>query len=634
MKKFSDIDIVKKCKSALKRNFMTGKIIDFRNNVRNRRDINSETYKMTNILLTLLFPVFIVCMAELNQNKYPSKFILFVAERPSVMLFNIIVSFLIFAALYFILRRGWRAIFVQSAIYMTLSTTELFKYNTNGNHLTLQDLSLAKSLQSITSFAYIKITAVLIVYIIICLAYIVAAFWFNPKIKMKWFKAVVPAVCCAGACFSIMFVPSFGNKVYALFDIDTSSSKNTFILNEKFNNNGFLAFFMQDSTETIENKLTEPENYNEESIDEYLDEDNSENDSENSSEKDADVQPNVVVIMSESYADFRVFDELDVSYEYYKGFDAVCNDNGAYSSYAIVPTYASYTCRTEFELMFGLPVKSMNDADMPQKLLLDRKQTTIPSYYKATGYNTAYIHPYLSTFYGRDEIYSNYSFDKMIFEDDFTVDVDYYGNYIDDATVYNQIEELIKDSDEPMYIHTTTMQNHQPYNYGTHGDDQFANYLDLIKHTGDCLENLMNDLKEIDEPTIVFYIGDHFPSLRGEDSVYSELGITSENCSTLYEQHYVIWSNYDVDYSDIPDEKFSVFYMPYKLMQMAGISGDSFTDEMLDKMETCPLYSTNYQPDSAADSELDMLTYDRTLGSQMSDNPLAVLYPEEITETK
>ena len=42
-----------------------------------------------------------------------------------------------------------------------------------------------------------------------------------------------------------------------------------------------------------------------------------------------------------------------------------------------------------------------------------------------------------------------------------------YGTYIDDNTVYNQIEQLITDTDEPLYLHATTMQNHQPYNQGT-----------------------------------------------------------------------------------------------------------------------------------------------------------------------
>jgi hypothetical protein len=219
----------------------------------------------------------------------------------------------------------------------------------------------------------------------------------------------------------------------------------------------------------------------------------------------------------------------------------------------------------------------------------------------------------------------------MIFIDDFDAENDSYGNYIDDSVVFDKLENLIEDSDEPMFIHTTTMQNHQPYDQGDDPDDQFTNYLNQIKHTSDSLETFVNDLKDIDEPTIVLYIGDHFPSLRGEDSVYNQLGITSKNCSTLYEQHYILWSNYDVDYSVVPDEKFSVFYMPYIMMQLADIGGDDFINTMIDKMQTTPVYSTNYDPDGESDEELDMLTYDRVLGEQISDNPLSELYPLEST---
>ena len=37
-----------------------------------KREENSGKYKMTNLILTILFPFFIVCMAEINQDKYPS----------------------------------------------------------------------------------------------------------------------------------------------------------------------------------------------------------------------------------------------------------------------------------------------------------------------------------------------------------------------------------------------------------------------------------------------------------------------------------------------------------------------------------------------------------------------------------
>lgn len=47
-----------------------------------KRDENSEKYKMTNLLLTVLFPIFIVCMAEINQGKYrPNLFYLPLQDR-------------------------------------------------------------------------------------------------------------------------------------------------------------------------------------------------------------------------------------------------------------------------------------------------------------------------------------------------------------------------------------------------------------------------------------------------------------------------------------------------------------------------------------------------------------------------
>ena len=215
------------------------------NSFNGRRNENSRKYKMTNLLLTVLFPVFIVCMAEINQAKKPAKFILFVAERPSVMLFNILIASLIFYGLMLLFKKGWIAAAIQSFIYMALSITELFKFNTNGNHLIMTDMKLVKSVKSLTSFAYIKITPVLIAYVLIVLIYLGAVFWFNPKMKLKITRRIVPALACIGACVSVVTIPAISKPVYSLFDLDTTAADNTFKLNEKFENNSFLEFFCQ-----------------------------------------------------------------------------------------------------------------------------------------------------------------------------------------------------------------------------------------------------------------------------------------------------------------------------------------------------------------------------------------------------
>ncbi len=579
-----------------------------------KRELNTTKYSMTNRLLVLLFPIFIVSMAEINQAKHLSKFVLFVANKPLVMLFNILMASLIFYAILLISKRGWLAMLSVGVTYFFLSIVELFKFGTNGNHLILTDMRMARSPKSLTSFAYIKITPILIVYTVIVLAFIVAGFWFNPKIRIKFSKRISAAFVCIATCLSIVVIPSVSMPVYSLFDIDTTVSSNSFKLNEKFDNNSFLAFFVQTTSENLSNKLVEPTDYALNTVDGYL------KDSLEVEASESFVKPNVIMVMSEAFADFRVFDELNLDTDAYDGYDWVAKQG--YKGTTVVPTFASFTVRTEFELNFGLPVRSLKDPNMPQRLLEKREQPTIARMYKDMGYSTAYIHPFLSTFYSRETKYSYFGFDTMIFQDDFTVDVDYYTSYISDEVVFDQINQLVKDTDEPLFIHTTTMQNHQPYNQGDDPNDELTNYLSGIKYTSDSLKALTEDLDKLDEPTVLVMVGDHFPSFKGEDNIYDTLGINGDNCSVVYEQPYVVWSNYDLDYNSVPDEKTSVFYLPYIIMDLIGAPKNGFTTEMLKKMDEFPIYSTNHSPNVPSDETLDVLTYDRIIGNIYSDEEL------------
>lgn len=593
-----------------------------------KRDDNSERFKVLNIILMIAFPIFIACMAEINQFKHVSSFLNFAVERPSVLLFNFIAAGIVFILLLAAFRKGWLAVLAQSIIYMALSITELFKYGTNGNHLILSDMKLFKSIKSLKSFAYIKITPRLIIYCLIVLAFIAVVFHLNPKLpRHKPFKRAIAAAACAGISMCMIVFPGFYTPVYNFFKLDTTAASNAFLLNEKFDNNSFLAFIVETASESFENRLVEPENYNEEYVSTIIDTDIDETENFNGG-----VKPNVIVVMSESYADFRVFDELGIDDSYYAGFDKACAEGK--SGIAVTPTYASYTVRSEFELLFGLPVRGLNTPNMPQRELADREQPAFAQYYKSWGYKTAYVHPFQGSFYSRTRIYGDFGFDTMIFHDDiegvtdFTVPVEHFGTYVDDNTVFNQLLDLIKTTDDPMYIHTTTMQNHQPYNLGEDPDDEIGNYLTWVKHTNEGLDSFLEELKKLDEPTLVFFVGDHFPSLRGETSVYNQLNITGENCSTLYEQKYFFWSNYDADFSDVPEEKFSFFYVPYIIADIIDAPHDSFIESMDEYMKEIPIYSTDYNDGTPDNDMLDVLTYDRVIGDVMSPCPI----PEEILE--
>lgn len=627
-------------KNSMKEKLFSGfsKLRDKISRLNERRNLNSETYKATNLILTLMFPIFIVLIAEINQCKYPSKLVMFIVEKPTIFMFDIFISSIIFYTLYLLFRKGFWAVLVQGIVYFFLSTAELFKYGTNGNHLILTDMKLFRSAKSLTSFAYIKITPMLVTYALLLIVYIGTCFWFNPKLKNSFKKRFIPIIVSFCSCVLVIGVPSVSNMVYAVFDVDTTKSDNAFLVNEKFKNNNFIAFFLQTFTENISNKLEQPQDYTEDTVDEILEDDTSSDstsvqdniDTILTSSENNGIKPNVIQIMSESFADFRVFDELNLNTDAYDKIDNIASQG--YKGTAIVPTYASFTVKTEFELLFGLPVKSLNDPNMPQRMLLTREQPTMVQYYHHYGYQTAYVHPFLSSFYSRSRIYSQFGFDTMIFQDDFTVPIEYLNDYITDDTVFRQIETLIEDTNEPLYVHTTTMQNHQPYTNGENPDDEITNYLNNVRITGDALQSFIDYLSSIDEPTVVVFIGDHFPSMRGENNVYDLMGVTSENCQVMFEQNYIIWSNYDLDYSSMTNEKFSTFYMPYVIWDLIDAPKDSFIQSMLDKMKTLPIYSTSYDTTLPNDEDLDILTYDRILGDNVSGQDL-VEYAQYETET-
>lgn len=595
------------------------------------REDNTEKYKWLNLALMIFFPVFITCMAEINQFKKVSAFARFVADRPSVFLFDITAAGVLFILLLTAFRKGWVASLIQGFVYMALSITELFKYNTNGNHLILSDMKLVKSVKSLKSFAYIKITPALIIYCVIVALVIIAIFHFNPVLPHHVpFKRAAAAIVCTILCTGMIIVPSFYNPVYKLFKLDTTAATNAFILNEKFDHNSFLAFLVETASESYSNRLSEPDNYSEELVDNITD---NVQVASAAGFKDG-VQPNVIVIMSESYADFRVFDQLTVDDKYYEGFDKARSEG--FAGTAITPTYASYTVRSEFELLFGLPVRGLNAPNMPQRVLAEREQPALAQYYKSWGYKTAYVHPFLGSFYSRTRIYRQFGFDQLIFHDDidgvtdFTVPVEHYGTYVDDKTVYDQLYKLVKDTDEPMYIHTTTMQNHQPYDQGDDPSDEFGNYLQWVQHSNEGLTSFLDELKQLDEPTLIFFVGDHFPSMRGDTSVYNQLDLNGSNCSVLYEQEYFIWDNYGADYSSVPEEPVSFFYMPYVLIDIIGAPHDEFIEKMDGYMKSVPVYSVDYNDGTPDNEELDVLTYDRVIGDVYSPCPI----PSEAFEAK
>lgn len=569
------------------------------------RNLKFFRSKKIAICLVVLFPVVLYCCAEIGQMQSLSSMLHFTWNRFRVAVFGCLLIAAIFWTLNFLFRRVWIGATITGLLFMTISAVEYHKYAMTGCHLMFSDLIFVNGIADVSKFARLKFNVPLFILILLIACYVICIWLTGMQVKASLPRRCSMAVVVGGITVMSIVVPAFFAPVCSVFGIDNTTTYNTYDSDARFANNNLITDFTVSINQTITSSVQEPEEYSAEVIDDLLVPVEAEPTS---------VKPNIIYIMSESFGDFRRLGNVENADKIYAAFDEVLEESAHGTS--VVPTYGNGTVRTEFELMFGLPVKSLNNAGIPHNLLKSGvEQDTFANMYKKQGYNTTYIHPYRSNFYDRDDVYSEYGFDQMIFMDDFTVPVNYYRNFIDDDTAFRQAEEVLKSTDSPDYIHITTMQNHQPYL-----DDQgeeVSNYFDGIQVSNEALKEFINFLKTFDEPVILVFTGDHFPFFTPECNYYRDLGINVDNCEKLYEKTWLVWNNYGLDTSSLPTETFSTFYLPHLVYQLAGFE-NPFVDTVLEEMKKEPIYSVAVNPTTNSEL-LDLLTYDRTMGNSYSE---------------
>ena len=585
-----------------------------RNMIQRLRETRFFRWKGAGPLLAGVFPIVLCIFAELGQMQDLSDLLAFTWTNFGVFLFSCLLIAVVFWTVALIVRRVWISGAVTGALFMIISAVEYHKYVVTGSHFQFSDLYMATGFADVSKFARLKFNPLLFVLILLTALYVFAMFAAGWRLKGRFWKQCSMAAVMAGVTAIAILVPAFFAPVCQVFGIDDTVTYNSYSEDARFENNNLITNFTVSMNQSMKSTVSEPEEYSEETIEQILTSSNQEEDQEAMAQPEEAVKPNVVFIMSESYADFRRLYDVENGDEIYGAFDEVCAEGVTGTS--VVPTFGNGTVRTEFELMFGLPVKSLNNVEIPHKLLKSGvEQDTFANMYKEAGYSTTYIHPFRSNFYDREDVYSEYGFDRMIFDDDFTVETHQFRDYIDDDTAFHQAEEVMASTDGPDYIHITTMQNHQPF-IDDKGEE-VDNYFDGVQESNEALRDFTNRLKESAEPTIIVFTGDHFPFFSPESSFYNDIGINVDNCSKLYEKTWLVWNNYGLDTSSLPEETISTFYLPHLVYRLAG-QENPFVETMLEEMELEPVYSVAVNPTTESEL-LDMLTYDRVIGENYSE---------------
>ncbi len=339
------------------------------------------------------------------------------------------------------------------------------------------------------------------------------------------------------------------------------------------------------------------------------------------------VQPNILVIMDESFSNIDVTGKNGLAAEMLPNYLSL--KENAVKGNAMVSTIAGGTARCEYEFNTNGTMHFFRQNLSPYVLFGKNMTFALASQMKEQGYYTAALHPYKRNSYARPGTYAAMGFDEYLSEEAFR-DPEYLRYYVSDRSAFDKLTEIIKEKEEPAFLFEVTMQNHGPYQYegfepgllvGDGSCPEANEFASVIRETDRALGELIETLRTCEEPTILVLFGDHLPSMPKE-FYQSFNGFTRESPGAerllYYQTPYVIWANYDIPEAD--GAVTSLNYLGVELLKLAGSKLTPYQMYLAELKERFPAFSKvgwcdsageqhRYGTDPGKESELDTCRY-------------------------
>ncbi len=326
---------------------------------------------------------------------------------------------------------------------------------------------------------------------------------------------------------------------------------------------------------------------------------------EKTSKKTTKKNPNILVIMNESFADLSAVGEITLSKDPMPFFHKL--KTNTIKGYTYSSVFGGNTANSEFEFLTGNTLAFLPDNSVPYQLFLRSKTAGLTYTLKDQGYSPCYaLHPYYKTGYSRYKVYPLMGFDKFYTSDNFSVFTDTVNYHITDAEDYKKVISLYEnreDKNKPFYLFNVTMQNHGSYDGSTletgdevqikgslHSYSEAEQYLNMVKMSDNALKDLVHYFEKVDEPTVIVFFGDHQPDL--DESFYNQFlgtkieNLEGEDLEQLYKVPFLIWANYDIEEKTV--ERTSNNYLSTYLADVAGFEKTGYMKYLSELREEIP----------------------------------------------
>lgn len=504
-------------------------------------------------------------------------------------LFSVLLIYMVYILVYNSIGKILLSVMLTSCSFIILGIVNYFKSMFRGEPLYPSDFTQIGHMQSVIPMVmdYFSLKNILIGIIsIVVFAFVV--FTIRKHIKSIKIHIGMRIVLICTSLFMVYAFSNYPNTFVNKLFVKGGVYFPLWNQNMNYGQNGLVLGFLSNLDTTV---IQEPEKYSKENMLQIANDIKKQYGVNVSEQKKAE-KPNIIFLMSEAFWDPTKLTNLSFSE------DPVPNLHHYIENFpggqTIAPTFGGNTANTEFEALTSYSMSLLMPGSIPyQQAVTGQKEIpSIASELKKQGYYASAIHAFDRSFYKRDTVYNVFGFDNFNAEDTMK-HKELAGDNVSDLSMSKEIIDELNKRKQPTFIHAVTMQNHFPYNPGRFEENQIEVngltedaskaeleiYTEGVRRSDEALKYLIDQLNELERPTLLVFFGDHLPVLGTNKAIYKEAGYI-ENEETVSERlsmaetPLLMYANFD-----IPNDNLglvSPMYFSNLVFDYAGLNKSPF----------------------------------------------------------
>jgi phosphoglycerol transferase MdoB-like AlkP superfamily enzyme len=464
----------------------------------------------------------------------------YMVSTPWTFLYNTYMIFITFLLVYLVRRRVFFRIII-TVFWLVIGCVNGYMLSVRVTPFNAQDLKVIDDALSMIDKYFNGVQgALLITLIVAIIAWLVSMWRRGGQFTGKMYR--IPALIAIVATFGTMsFVTDFaiekrvlsnyfGNIAFAYEDYGlpycfTASLFNTGISEP----NGYNGYTMNKITQN--GKLTE-------------------------SSKTREELPNIITIQLESFFDVYEAEFFETSMDPIPTFHYLMENYS--SGYCKVPSVGAGTANTEFEVLTGMSMRYFGPGEYPYKTIAKyQPMESAATALKAFGYGAHALHNNGGNFYSRADVFNMMGFDSYTSKEFMNV-LQYTENgWAKDNILTQHILNAMDSTEQQDFVFCISVEGHGDYPEEqvienplievTGMEDEgktnsWEYYVNHLYETDKFIADLIAQLEQRGEPTVLVLYGDHLPTMGLEAS-----DLTSRY---LFNTNYVIWANIGLQKQD------------------------------------------------------------------------------------